>query len=189
MFKKFLPIQHGSLCARFLAIRQESTVEEYCDRFEEWSAPLPHLTEEVLENTFTNGLDPEIRTELFCLEPIGLENMTRVAQKIEYRLGVAKKLQDTQPNKFQRVNTVGQSTKYQPKHSYTTQTRSVTLAERVPFNRKEHHYRQFTDFEWQAKRDGVVAIVVTKSYKFFCVLTKRTKTKKWRMWKQATGEK
>lgn len=35
IFKKFLPTQQGSLCARFLAIKQETTVEEYCDRFVE----------------------------------------------------------------------------------------------------------------------------------------------------------
>lgn len=79
MFKRFLPTQEGSIWARFSLIKQETTVEEYCDRFEEWSAPLPHLSDEILENTFTNDLDAIFRTKLFCLEPIGLENMMRVA--------------------------------------------------------------------------------------------------------------
>lgn len=46
MFKHFRPTQEGSLCARFLAINQLTTVEEYKEQFEEWSTPLPHLPEE-----------------------------------------------------------------------------------------------------------------------------------------------
>lgn len=90
-------------------------MEEYCDRFEAWSASLSHLTEEVLKNTITNGLDPEIRTELFCLEPIWIESMMRVAQNIEDRLRVSKKLYETQPTKVQQVSNVGQPNRFQPR--------------------------------------------------------------------------
>lgn len=41
-----------SVCGQFLAIRQESTVEEYRNRFDKLVAPLPQLPVEVLENTF-----------------------------------------------------------------------------------------------------------------------------------------
>lgn len=34
MFKRFKPSQEGSLCARFLAIKQEDSVVEYIKRFE-----------------------------------------------------------------------------------------------------------------------------------------------------------
>lgn len=47
-------------------------VSEYRERFEALSAPLPHLLDEVLESTFLNGLDPEVRAEIICYEPKGL---------------------------------------------------------------------------------------------------------------------
>lgn len=138
LFKKFLPSQQGTLCARFLSIQQETTMEEYCNRFEEWSAPLPQLTEEVLENTFTNGLDLEIRTKLFCLEPIGLESMMWMAQKIEDRITAAKQAHEFQTNKVQKVGNVAQTTHYPTRSGEGLQTRSFTLAEKVPFQRREH---------------------------------------------------
>lgn len=128
-------------------------MEEYCDRFEDWSAPLPQLTEEVLENTFTNGLDPEIRTELFCLESIGLESMMRTTQKIEDRIKVAKQAQVVQPNKVPRLNNTTQVTKLPHRSGDGTQTRSLTLAERVSFQRRDQSVRRLTDSELQAKRD------------------------------------
>lgn len=52
MLEKFRPSQEGSLCARFLAVKQEGNVAEFRKQFETLAAPLPHLAEEMLENTF-----------------------------------------------------------------------------------------------------------------------------------------
>lgn len=83
MLERFRPSQEGSLCARFLSIRQEKTVAEYRQQFEALVAPLPHLSEEVLESTFLNGLSPEIKSEVLCFEPLGLEALMKAAQRIE----------------------------------------------------------------------------------------------------------
>lgn len=123
-------------------------MEEYCDRFEEWSALLPHLTEEVLENTFSNGLDPVIRTEMFCLEPIGLESMMRVAQKIEDRLGASKEAQDQQPSKVQKMAHASYGPKGNARGGYLVPTRAITLAEKVPFNKRESSMKRMTDSEY-----------------------------------------
>ncbi|KAA0052305.1 ty3-gypsy retrotransposon protein [Cucumis melo var. makuwa] len=48
----------------FLAIKQEGTVNDYLQKFEELSAPLPEMVEDVLVGTFSNGLDTVIKTEI-----------------------------------------------------------------------------------------------------------------------------
>lgn len=56
-----------------------------CEDFEELVALLPHLTDEILENTFMNGLDPVIQSEVRCMKPVGLEDMMDKAQLVEDR--------------------------------------------------------------------------------------------------------
>lgn len=58
-------------------------MSEYRERFEALSASLPHLTDEELESTFLNGLDPGVRAEVVCYEPKGLGQIMRAAQKVE----------------------------------------------------------------------------------------------------------
>lgn len=41
-------------------------VSEYRQKFKELLAPLPYLSDEVLEGTFSNGLNPMIRAEMTC---------------------------------------------------------------------------------------------------------------------------
>lgn len=81
ILERFRPSQEGSLCARFLAVRQMKSVAEYRERFEALASPLPHLSDEVLEGTFLNGLSPEIKTEVMCFEPVGLEAMMKAASE------------------------------------------------------------------------------------------------------------
>lgn len=86
MLERFCPSQEGSLCARFLAVRQEGTVAEFRKQFETLAVPLPHLAEEVLESTFLNGLSPEVRSEVRCFGPEGLEAIMKTTQRIEDKL-------------------------------------------------------------------------------------------------------
>lgn len=66
---KFRLLQHfrsprqGTVCGQFLSIKQESTVEEYINLFHKLA---DHLTDEILENTFMNGLNPLVRAEVEC---------------------------------------------------------------------------------------------------------------------------
>lgn len=52
---RFRPTQEVFRCAKFLAVRQESSFTEYKAEFESLSAPLPKLTEVVLEGTFKSS--------------------------------------------------------------------------------------------------------------------------------------
>ena len=70
MYNRFRSREHGTACARFLAVKQEGSVSEYLQKFEELSAPLPEIAGDVLEGTFTNGLDPIIRKEVFSMRVV-----------------------------------------------------------------------------------------------------------------------
>ena len=41
---------------------------DFLERFEALSMPLSHLSNEVMESTFLNGLDPEIKVKLLSYE-------------------------------------------------------------------------------------------------------------------------
>lgn len=45
--------------------------------------PLPHLSNEVLENTFLNVLDPLIRAKVQCWKASGLQTIMKKAQLME----------------------------------------------------------------------------------------------------------
>lgn len=80
IYRRFRCREQGTRCARFLAIRQEGMVNDYLQKFEELSALLPEMAEDVLEGTFTNGLDSIIRMEVFAMRAMGLEDMMDAAR-------------------------------------------------------------------------------------------------------------
>lgn len=45
-------------------------------------APLPHLSGEILENTFMDGLIPWVRAEVKCWDPVEIVKMMKVAQLV-----------------------------------------------------------------------------------------------------------
>ena len=143
MYNRFRCREHGTSCARFLAIKQEQSVNEYLQRFEELSTPLPEMAEDVLVGTFTNGLDPIIRTE----------------EKLE----AARNPQGPYAKEIKTDQKQGGKTFENPT------TKIVTLVERVPTHsstsissqvtatgsgvRRENNFRRWTDSELQARRE------------------------------------
>lgn len=85
LLEQFRSSKQGTLCGQLLAIKQETTVEAYRSLFWKLVAPLSHYTDEVLDNTFMNGLDPIIKAEVECWRPVGLKEMMKVAQLVENR--------------------------------------------------------------------------------------------------------
>ena len=77
MLQHFRSTAEGSLCQKFLAIRQEGTIAEYCHEFEIRSAPLTGISDEVLESTFVKGLKQEIQAELLVAD------VHRLGQKMD----------------------------------------------------------------------------------------------------------
>lgn len=58
-------------------------MEEYQNCFHHLIAPLPQVSNVVLENTFMNGLVPCIKAEVECWPPVGLSNKMKMAQLVE----------------------------------------------------------------------------------------------------------
>lgn len=83
LLRRFRRKKQGIVCGQFLAVNQETTIKKYCENFKELVAPLPHLTNEVLKNTFMNGLKLVIKVEVLCFRPVGLEDMMEKAQLVE----------------------------------------------------------------------------------------------------------
>ena len=79
----FQSTSKGSLCQKFLAIRQGGTVVEYRREFEILSAPLTGISKEVMESTFINGLKQEIQVELLISNSRGLGQIMDLAQHTE----------------------------------------------------------------------------------------------------------
>lgn len=64
LFVQFKPTYEGSICVQFLTVKQGGTIADYWKKFETYLALLSHLTDNVLENTFLDGLPPVIRAEM-----------------------------------------------------------------------------------------------------------------------------
>ncbi|TYK30634.1 transposon Tf2-1 polyprotein isoform X1 [Cucumis melo var. makuwa] len=85
MLVQFQSIRDGMLIGKFLSIKQKTRVEEYRNRFDKLLAPVAFLHIAVLEETFMNGLSRWLKTEVKCLELVGLAQMMKLTLKIENR--------------------------------------------------------------------------------------------------------
>lgn len=83
LLDNFRSSKQGTVYSQFLAIKQESTVEEYRNRFHRLVTPLPQLSDEVLENTFMNGLPLWVRAEVECWASVGLVKKLKMTQLVE----------------------------------------------------------------------------------------------------------
>ena len=83
LLERFHSSQIGNMMEQLLALRQTLSVGEYCRSFELLSALFLDLLEAVLENSFVNGLQDEIKTELRLWEPKGLSRVMKMAQMTE----------------------------------------------------------------------------------------------------------
>ncbi|KAA0037088.1 ty3-gypsy retrotransposon protein [Cucumis melo var. makuwa] len=139
MYNRSRSREHRTVCAKFLAVKQEGSVSEYLQRFEELSVPLPEIAEEVLEGTFTNGLDPIIRKEVFSMRAVGLEDMIEAAELAE------EKIEESPTTK---MVTLAEKVLPHPSNSNTVQAKAVGGG-----GRREHPYRRWTDSELQARKE------------------------------------
>ncbi|XP_038891356.1 uncharacterized protein LOC120080793 isoform X1 [Benincasa hispida] len=73
MFEYYRPTGEGSLGARLLRIKQDSSYSDYVKKFVTYSTPLPDLVEDVLKDAFINGLEPTLRAEVISRKPNTLE--------------------------------------------------------------------------------------------------------------------
>jgi len=66
-----------------LNIRQTSTVNEYRGRFEELIVELPHVTADLLESAFLNGLRKHLKDQVVRYRPVDLMDIVEITRMIE----------------------------------------------------------------------------------------------------------
>ncbi|KAA0047238.1 Ty3/gypsy retrotransposon protein [Cucumis melo var. makuwa] len=138
----------------------ESTVEEYRNRFDKLLAPVASLPTVVLEETFMNGLNPWLKSEVETLEPNGLAQMMKLALKIENRelvrreCGLVSAYDSKTGHKHQQAkNPIATATK-EGTASGSWPMRTITLREvATGDNRREGPTKQLSDAEFQARRE------------------------------------
>ncbi|KAF7844308.1 Retrotransposable element Tf2 [Senna tora] len=72
--------QQGNNYKMLMALKQEGTVVEYREEFEQFSAPLKDALEEMLIGAYQNGLKEEVRTELRMIKAQSLLEPNRNAE-------------------------------------------------------------------------------------------------------------
>ncbi|TYK02488.1 ty3-gypsy retrotransposon protein [Cucumis melo var. makuwa] len=149
----------GPICGQFLAIKQETTVEEYCNLFDKLVALLPHLLKEVLEETFMNGLTPWIKAEVEFWEPVGLPQMIKLTQRVEnceitQREANLKNIEGKTQTNFSIRRAVNPLSMNDSKPGNNFPMRTITLrGVTAGDNRRKGPAKKLSDVEFQAHRD------------------------------------
>lgn len=80
---RFRPSRGSSAVDHLLNIRQSRSVDEYRDIFEELIVELPHVTTDVLESAFLNGLRRTLKDQVVRFRPVNLTDIVEIARLIE----------------------------------------------------------------------------------------------------------
>ncbi|TYK30578.1 transposon Tf2-1 polyprotein isoform X1 [Cucumis melo var. makuwa] len=150
--------REGTLVGRFLTIKQETTVEEYRNRFDKLLAPVAFLPTVVLEETFMNGLNSWLKSE--TLEPNGLAQMMKWALKIENRelvrkeCGLISAYDIKTTYKSQQTKNTGSAAAKDGATDGSWPMRTITLREVATGDiRREGPTKRLFDAEFQTRRE------------------------------------
>lgn len=81
--RRFKPTRGGTILSQMLRLRQTGTISEYREQFEELSAEVPHVTNDVLEEIFLHGMKRSLREQVVRLRPVGMDEIVDMAKIIE----------------------------------------------------------------------------------------------------------
>lgn len=81
--RHFKATRGGTIVSQMLRLRQTGTVLEYREQFEELSAEVPHVPNDVLEEIFLHGMKRSLREQVVRLRPLGMDEIVEMAQIIE----------------------------------------------------------------------------------------------------------
>lgn len=154
MFVRFRSSREGSLTRRFLAIKQEGTYAEYRKMFERFSAPIPEMSESILEGTFINGLDPKLKAKVESRNPVGLEATMREAQAIDDEMSALREIDNGEAQMAAKgEGKSGGSDKAGQGNNYRPNTTKIQLPERNRAPQRDWGTRRLTDAEICEKRE------------------------------------
>lgn len=81
--RRFKTTKGGTILSQMLRLRQTGTISEYREKFEELSAEVPHVPNDVLEEIFLHGMKRSLREQVFRLRPMGIDEIVDMATIIE----------------------------------------------------------------------------------------------------------
>lgn len=81
--KRFKPTRGGTILSQMLRLRQSGSISEYREAFEELSAEVPHVPDDVLEEIFLHGMKRSLREQVVRLRPTGMDEIVDMAKIIE----------------------------------------------------------------------------------------------------------
>lgn len=81
--KRFKPTRGGTIIRQLLRLRQAGSVTEYREQFEELSAEVPHVTNDVLEEILINGMRKNLEEQVVRYRPMGMDDIVDMAKMIE----------------------------------------------------------------------------------------------------------
>ena len=64
-------------------MKQQTTMEDYLEKYETLVSPLRNLPDALMEGAFMNGLKPEVQVEVRMMKPTNLAQMIEAAQLVE----------------------------------------------------------------------------------------------------------
>lgn len=109
--KKFKPTRGGTIIGQMLRLRHTGTISEYRERFEELSAEVPHIPNDVLEEMFLHGMRRSMRERVVRYRPVGMDEIVYLAKMIEEQ---ENERNGFQSRSFQRTPSLSSDTKIQP---------------------------------------------------------------------------
>lgn len=81
--RRFKPTRGGTVLSQMLRLRQTGNISEYREQFEELSAEVPHVPNDVLEEIFLHGMKRSLREQVVRLRPVGMDEIVDMAKIIE----------------------------------------------------------------------------------------------------------
>ena len=85
LLMRFCSEQEGTLYHKFLAMKQETMVEDFLEKYETLGSPLRNLPNAVMEVAIMNGLKPKVLVEVRMMKPTNLAQMIEACQLVEER--------------------------------------------------------------------------------------------------------
>ncbi|XP_013594601.1 PREDICTED: uncharacterized protein LOC106321497 [Brassica oleracea var. oleracea] len=81
--RRFKPTKGGTILSQMLRLRQSGSISEYREQFEELSAEVPHVPNDVLEEIFLHWMKRSVREQVVRLRPVGMDEIVDMATIIE----------------------------------------------------------------------------------------------------------
>lgn len=99
--RRFKPTRGGTILSQMLLLRQSGTISEYREQFEELSAEVPHVSNDVLKEIFLHVMKRSLREKVVRLRPLGMDEIVDMATIIEEQ---ENKRHSYHSRQFQRTN-------------------------------------------------------------------------------------